>query len=65
MQRARRLAVTSLKNRLTHGQENISLGEKNRIEKIIKSRKSALAKIANRMFQHVKTLQSARLAHHA
>lgn len=65
MQRARRLAVTSLKNRLTHGQENISLGEKNRIEKIIKSRKSALARIANKLFQHVKTLQSARLAHHA
>ena len=63
--RARRLAVNLLKTRLARGRPlaSLSVGEKERIEKVIQRRKNVLNRIAMKLAPRVRKIESARLAH--
>lgn len=64
--RARRLAVNLLKKRLARGRplSSLSVGEKERIERVIQKRKNVLNRIAMKLAPRVRKIESARLAHH-
>lgn len=62
--RARRLAVVLMKKRLAKKPlESLSLAEKERIEKIIEKRKTAVGRLAMKLVGKVRKIEQERLAH--
>ena len=63
--RARRAAVKALKNRLLRGRNpnKLSVGEKERVERIIASKKSLVNRIALKMVPRVRKIEKARMSH--
>ncbi len=63
--RARRLAIKLMKSRLLRGRDasKISVGEKERIERIIERRKAVIGRIAMRLSPRVRKIEKARLSH--
>ena len=63
--RARRLAIKLMKKRLTRGRDpsKLSVGEKERIERIIERRKAVIGRIAMRLAPRVRKVEKARLSH--
>jgi hypothetical protein len=64
--RARRMAVKVLKQRLARKPlDTLSVGEKERIERIVQQRKSSLNRIAMRMVPKIRRIENDRLTHKA
>ena len=63
--RARRLAVKLMKKRLVRGRDpsKLSVGEKERIERIIERRKAVINRVAMRLASRVRKVEKARLSH--
>ena len=63
--RSRRLAVKLIKNRLLRGRDpaKISVGEKERIERIIQKRKPIIGRLAMKLAPRVRSIEKARLQH--
>lgn len=63
--RARRLAIKLMKQRLARGRDisKLSVGEKERIEKIIQKRKKIVNRLAMRMVPRIRKIEKARLSH--
>jgi hypothetical protein len=64
MKRSRRAAVQTMKNKLSRGvpYNSLSVAQKERIEKIISKRKSAIGRMANKFLTRVKSIEQHRLA---
>ena len=64
-QRARRLAIKLLKKRLLRGRDisKISIGEKERIERVVQKRKPVIDRIAMKLTTRIRQIEKARLAH--
>lgn len=62
--RARRLAIKLMKNRLLRGRDanKISIGEKERIERIIQKRKAIVGRIAVKLVPRIRQIEKARLS---
>ena len=65
--RARRLAVKLMKKRLLRGRDpaKISVGEKERIERVIQKRKNIVGRLAMKLAPRVRSIEKARLSHKA
>jgi hypothetical protein len=65
--RARRLAVNTMKTKLSKGKplSSLSVPEKERIERIIQKRKSMVNRLAMKLTPRVKKIEQNRLAHHS
>lgn len=65
--RARRLAVKLMKKRLLRGRDpaKISVGEKERIERVIQKRKNIVGRLALKLAPRVRSIEKARLSHKA
>lgn len=63
--RARRAAVKALKNRLLRGRNpnKLSVGEKERVERIIASKKTLVNRIALKMVPRVRKIEKSRMSH--
>ena len=63
--RSRRLAIKMLKKRLLRGRDpsKLSVGEKERVEKIVKTRKKLVDRLAMRLAPKVRKVEKARLSH--
>ena len=63
--RARRLAIKLMKNRLLRGRDanKISIGEKERIERIIQKRKVIVGRIAVKLVPRIRQIEKSRLSH--
>ena len=63
--RARRLAVKLMKKRLLRGRDasKISVGEKERIERVIQKRKAIVGRLALKLAPRVRSIEKARLSH--
>lgn len=63
--RARRLAINLMKKRLLRGRNinNISVGEKERIERVIQKRKAVINRVAMKLAPRVRQIEKARLSH--
>lgn len=63
--RARRLAVQLMKKRLLRGRDvsKVSVGEKERIERVIEKRKKAIGRLAMRLTARVRGIEKARMSH--
>ena len=63
--RARRLAIKLMKKRLTRGRDpsKLSVGEKERIERVLERRKAVIGRIAMRLAPRVRKVEKARLSH--
>jgi len=63
--RSRRLAVKLMKKRLLRGRDptKISVGEKERVERIIQRKKNVLGRLAMRLAPRVRKIEKARMAH--
>ena len=63
--RARRMAVSALKKRLLRGQnpQNVSVGQKERVERFIAQRRKIVDRLATRMVSRVKQVEKARMSH--
>ncbi len=63
--RARRLAIKLMKNRLLRGRDanKISIGEKERIERIIQKRKVIVGRIAMKLVPRIRQIEKSRLSH--
>ena len=63
--RARRLAIKLIKKRLLRGRDasKISVGEKERIERIIQKRKPIIGRLALKLAPRVRSIEKARLSH--
>lgn len=63
--RARRLAVKLMKNRLLRGRDatKISVGEKERVERVIERRKKIIGRLAMRLAPRVRKIEKARMSH--
>jgi hypothetical protein len=63
--RARRLAIKLMKNRLLRGRDanKISIGEKERIERIIQKRKVIVGRIALKLIPRIRQIEKSRLSH--
>ncbi len=63
--RARRLAIKLMKNRLLRGRDanKISIGEKERIERIIQKRKVIVGRIALKLVPRIRQIEKSRLSH--
>lgn len=63
-QRARRMAVMMMKKRLAKKPlDKLSVGEKERIERIIERRKQVIGRIAMKMVPRIRKIESERLSH--
>lgn len=64
--RARHLAVMALEKRLARGKakSELTTNEKERIERIVQSRKAVISRMAMKLVAHVKQHERDRLAHH-
>ena len=63
--RSRRLAIKLMKKRLLRGRDpsKISVGEKERIERVIEKRKKIIGRLAMRLAPRVRKIEKARLSH--
>lgn len=63
--RARRLAVKLMKKRLLRGRDatKISVGEKERVERVIQRRKKIIGRLAMRLAPRVRKIEKARMSH--
>lgn len=63
--RSRRLAIKLMKKRLLRGRDpsKISVGEKERIERVIEKRKNIIGRLAMRLAPRVRKIEKARLSH--
>jgi hypothetical protein len=63
--RSRRLAVKLMKQRLLRGRDvsKLSVGEKERIERTIETRKALIGRIATRLAPRVRKIEKARMSH--
>ena len=63
--RARKLAIKLMKKRLVRGRDlsKLSVGEKERIEKIIQKRKKVINRIAMRLVPRIRQIEKSRLSH--
>lgn len=63
--RARRMAIKLIKNRLLRGRDisKLSVGEKERIERVIQKRKAVIGRIAMKLTPKVRAIEKARLSH--
>lgn len=63
--RARRLAVKLMKKRLLRGRDpsKISVGEKERVERVIERRKKIIGRLAMRLAPRVRKIEKARMSH--
>jgi len=62
--RARKLAIKTLKERLTHKKvSQLSIAEKERIEKMIQQRKALVNRLAMRMVPRIRRIEQDRLTH--
>ena len=64
--RARKLAIKLMKKRLVRGRDlsKLSVGEKERIEKVIQKRKKIINRIAMRLVPRIRQIEKSRLSHH-
>jgi hypothetical protein len=65
-QRARRLAIKLIKKRMLRGRNyaKISIGEKERIERIIKKRQDTIKRVAIKLVPRIRNVEKSRLSHH-
>ncbi len=65
--RARRMAVKAMEKKLAKNKplDQLSVSEKERIERIIARRKQALGRLAMKMVPHVRRIEKDRLSHHS
>ena len=65
-QRARRLAIKLMKKRMLRGRDytKISVGEKERIERVITKRKQVIDRVALKLIPRIRNVEKARLSHH-
>jgi hypothetical protein len=63
--RARRLAIKLMKKRMLRGRNpaKISVGEKERLEKAIQSRKAVIDRVAQKLVSRVRKVEKARMSH--
>lgn len=63
--RARRLAIKLMKQRLLRGRDvsKLSVGEKERIERMLEKRKTIIGRIATRLAPRVRKVEKARMSH--
>lgn len=63
--RARRLAIKLMKKKLLRGRDvaKISVGEKERIERVIQKRKSVINRVAMKLAPRVRQIEKSRLSH--
>jgi hypothetical protein len=63
--RARRLAIKLMKKRLLRGRDanKISVGEKERIERVIQRRKQVIGRVAMKLVPRIRAVEKARLSH--
>jgi hypothetical protein len=63
--RARRLAIKLMKKRLLRGRDpaKISVGEKERVERVIERRKKVIGRLAMRLAPRVRKIEKARMTH--
>jgi phage/plasmid-associated DNA primase len=63
--RSRRLAVKLMKQRLLRGRDasKISVGEKERVERVIERRKKLIGRLAMRLAPRVRQIEKARMSH--
>ena len=63
--RARRAAIKALKNRLLRGRNpsKLSVGEKERVERMVASKKTLINRIALKMVPRVRKIEKARMSH--
>jgi nicotinic acid mononucleotide adenylyltransferase len=63
--RARRLAVKLMKKRLLRGRNinQLSVGEKERIERVLQKRKKVIGRVAMKLAPRVRAIEKARLSH--
>ena len=64
--RARKLAIQLMKKRFLRGRDpsSISVGEKERIERMIQKRKTVIGRLASKLAPRVRGIENARLSHH-
>jgi len=64
-QRARRLAIKLIKKRMLRGRNyaKISIGEKERIERILKKRKDTIKRVAMKLVPRIRNVEKSRLKH--
>lgn len=63
--RARRLAIKLMKKRMLRGRDStqLSVGEKERIERVIQKRKAVIGRVAMKLAPRVRQIEKARLSH--
>lgn len=63
--RARRLAIKLMKQRMLRGRDisKLSVGEKERIERMLEKRKAIIGRIASRLAPRVRKVEKARMSH--
>jgi hypothetical protein len=63
--RARRLAIKLMKKRMLRGRnsDQLSVGEKERIERVIQKRKAVIGRVAMKLAPRVRQIEKARLSH--
>lgn len=63
--RARRLAIKLMKKRLLRGRNvnSLSVGEKERIERVLQKRKQVIGRVAMKLAPRVRAIEKARLSH--
>ena len=63
--RARKLAVSLMKKRLLRGRNlnTISVGEKERIERVVQRKKDVIGRVAMKLVPRVRSVEKARLSH--
>jgi phosphopantetheine adenylyltransferase len=63
--RARRLAIKLMKQRMLRGRDpaKVSIGEKERMEKIMAQRKDVISRIAQKLVSRVRKVEKARMSH--
>ena len=64
--RARKLAIKLMKKRLVRGRDlsKLSVGEKERIERVIEKRKKIINRLAMRLVPRIRQIEKSRLSHH-
>ena len=64
-QRARKLAISLMKKRLLRGRNpsDISVGEKERVERMISKRKNIIGRVAMKLAPRVRQIEKARMSH--
>ena len=63
--RARRLAIKLMKQRMLRGRDpaKVSIGEKERMEKVMAQRKDVISRIAQKLVSRVRKVEKARMSH--